>query len=719
MKYRFNLIAKNGTRETQKAVFPCYKNDLSIDWATENNGQYFRAKLSGKLHFVAADFDFINTQGFETEFVLILSMSRDGIIYNPYWKGHFFKTDCEFDVDNKQITVSPKPVDQYTQLLSGLENEYNLIDLAPAISHIRIDKRPLIQLYALGEKAVGCLLSGMYWEQDTTEAITNETELRNTYHFAMLSGLRKITITGDIIPEDVKGVYYGEWNEPNTSYTYRKGDYEFRYFHGTTLPNDHRYSIVRISDGRLLFYKTTTQSDPLSLDLDAQVAASGTAHAEFTTKKVFGRYIFDVPSIPGVDVFRIPADDIVANNRNYTYCAGYAVANTILYSDTLTETPTKYGIFQPGLYYQKPFVIDNPELFPVARSTWDEFSVWFAFNRMDWVQEQNARQEYTLRDAFPLWSCIKVLLAKIAPDISFEPTTEYSQFLFGSADPIAGSPVTLFITPKSNILAGNYDQPAQKAPTTLKQIFDMLEKCFRVYWFIDADNKLHIEHILYFLNGGSYTEEPTIGIDMTQLSVTRSGKPWAFNTSLYSYDKIEMPERYEFGWMDDCTYFFEGFPINIRSRYIEEGKVENINVYGFTSDVDFMLLNPEECDPDGFALLGATMQSGSYKLPYLQFQDKETSTAHYLQNAYMAFYWLQQYYLWDMPSLLIDADIANTEGDAFGLKKLKTQTVELPMENDPELYKLVRTEIGDGKIDKISINLSSRKAKITLAYDTK
>jgi len=37
---------------------------------------------------------------------------------------------------------------------------------------------------------------------------------------------------------------------------------------------------------------------------------------------------------------------------------------------------------------------------------------------------------------------------------------------------------------------------------------------------------------------------------------------------------------------------------------------------------------------------------------------------------------------------------------------------------DPDMVKLIKTQLGNGTIQKISINLSSRNAKATLKYDT-
>lgn len=66
------------------------------------------------------------------------------------------KTDCTFNDDDKTVEVQPETVDEYNNVLAGLEKEYNLIELAPEIQFINIKKRPLIQIYVPGDSIVSC-----------------------------------------------------------------------------------------------------------------------------------------------------------------------------------------------------------------------------------------------------------------------------------------------------------------------------------------------------------------------------------------------------------------------------------------------------------------------------------------------------------------------------------------------------------------------------------
>ena len=48
----------------------------------------------------------------------------------------------------------------------------------------------------------------------------------------------------------------------------------------------------------------------------------------------------------------------------------------------------------------------------------------------------------------------------------------------------------------------------------------------------------------------------------------------------------------------------------------------------------------------------------------------------------------------------------------------KVQQIKYPSPEDPDPLKLIKTFIGNGQINKLSINLSSRQNQIELIYDT-
>lgn len=711
--YKFELNV-NGT---QQQAFPDYRESLSKDYALESQEQFYRAKLNGELTFKGNDFARIVNAAFDTEFVLVVSITYDyGATWEEYWQGSFWKTDCKFDEDGGTATVTPGVKDRYTDILAGLDKEYNLIDLMPEITPVKADKRGMVQIYFSGENVISCFLSGMWWEQEC-EAVSSESDLINTYHFLRYHQYREINVTGVLNP-DVTGVFVGD--KPGTESTnyqsFDKDGYSFKFTYTTgsgyvTLT----WEIINTSTNASLWrYSVNNPSSvPTTITLQpvSGSGASGTATAEIRDVALYGRVLLDksADAPPLQPIYPLPVDDMGGENRNYHYVAGF-VSFGVYPSSEYSSTPTKWGIYQPGKYYIPPSnessYIEN--MFPVGRSSWGAISYWLGGGY--WTWEQYWRKQFTIRDAYPLASVISVLLGTIAPGISHAGTADYSQFLYG-INPLDGMTLTPIITPKSNVIFSNYDQPAQRAMVTLRQVLDMLRDCFRCYWWIDEQSRFRIEHISYFMRGGSYSIEPEVGIDLTSETVSRNGKPWDFGRNQYEFDKLEMPERYQFGWMDEATQLFNGYPIEIVSKFVEQGNIQNIQISHFSSDIDYILLQPGGISREGFVLMQAQYNNGEYELPYYQIGSNQE-----LQNGYVAFVYLQSYYAYDMPAR--SYKINGVAMTAAGVKKLKKQTLRFPVVVEPNLYQFIKTKLGNGIIEKMSVNLCSRTANTTLKYDT-
>ena len=730
-KYRFFLqIGEDGTKQT---VRPNYKDDLTLDYELETNQRFYRAKLSGKINFVRADYDIINDAPFDSEFFLYIEKSDDwGQTYNQYYKAKFMKTDCTFNDDDKLVTVQPETIDQYNDVLAGLEKEYNLIELAPQIEFLTIRKRPLIQIYVSGDSIVSCFLGGTNWEQDAN-ATTDQNALVQTYHFALCNILKEIQITSNGSTAVISGLYTGRMATGASADVFEGKLYPelnvnyYIYISQQRINGGLPFGIAVVeirkqSDDTVMFRylkATTSPFDTLEFDLTAveDSGATGTMHADMKSYNIYARYLCDVEKIDDLNTYPLPADDIVDNNRNYRRAIGYAI-DVAFISNNFSDTPTEWGLADNGKYFAPPYSIFGQTFYPIARSTWRYASLWFGFYLMDWILEEKARKAYTLRDAFTLSSCINVLLKEFAPGITHEATPEYSQFLYNTNNPISGQSFKLLISQKSNIINGEYKTPAQKAPITLQQIMTMLRDIYKCYWYIE-DGKFKIEQVSWFRNGGSYGYNPIIDYDLTQLENVRNGKKLAFATSEYSFDKVEMPERYQFEWMDDVTTPFEGLPIEITSKYVTAGKIEEINISNFTSDIDLMLLNPGAISLDGFALFAAVMPSGGGQLELPFTRQTVDGVEYFLQNGYLAFINIQPtYWVYDMPAR--NFKINNSRYYALGgLERKKKQTLNFPAgDTDPNPMQLIKTYIGNGQVDKLSVNLCSRNIKATLKYDT-
>ena len=728
--YRFTLTDRtsSGTRVTQ----PVWKSDLALEYARESGQQFFRTKLTGKLTFVGDDADWIINRGYSHEIGVTMERSNDnGSVWSTAWVGRFFMTDCEVSLDDKRVTVQPSVDDAYTKILAGMDKEFNLVELLPEIHFVSMKKFPLIQIYYPGETTLSCIYNGEAWEQDV-DSETSDEVLTEDYHFARNSDEREMTIR---INGSTYGVYTANVSaDKYTSYTarfnpvqgammtYVNVDYQRGYDQLLSLPvytltielrnanNDEAlYSYYEYNIG-------TKDTSDISFEM-YQEGGSGTAEGQIMTRAIYARILLDKETYAGNDTAPLSPADFCHDNRNYTRAIGFVLGSQYLMTSVQTQAqPTEWGKSSNGQYFVEPNLL--ADVYPIARTSWDNTSVWFV-NDGDYIGYMRSQGQKTmmLRTAYPLSSVISVLLAQIDSSLTHQASASYSQFLYDATNPVSGrTNRTLLITPKSNLMAGEFSQPAAKAPITLKNIFEMLRDVYQCYWHID-NGKLCFEHIEYYKNGEDYGP-PTVGWDTTSMQ-SRNGEPWAYGTSSYRYNKEQMPQTFQFGWMDDVTEAFMGKPIEVLSPYVEEGQIEETRVAMFTSDVDYIMLSPQDISKDGFVLMAGIPDQGDYRLAEgvlaagtFAWQTKTL----YLQNWELAYCYLQPWYwMEDMPARSLNVNGAVTT--ASGVRRTKTQEIRFPVYDEPDPLLLVETYLGNGVIEKMTLTLSSRKAKVTLKYE--
>lgn len=429
-------------------------------------------------------------------------------------------------------------------------------------------------------------------------------------------------------------------------------------------------------------------------------------------------------------LYDLPKDDFISERVNYRKCIGL-IGLQVKQTDYTVAHPTKYGRNDCGKYFTNNFVdaFTKTEHMPVpiSRSSWANTSLWAIIPDTWSIFENQFRSEYILKDAFSLADVIKALLHKIDPLVKFEATSEYSQFLYGgdTSTPIIsfdGSRVGYvpFIAPKSNVLKGNYGQAAQKAEITFEQVMNMLRDCFRCYWYIDNDNHLRIEHISYFMKGLSYTS-PNIQLDLTKKYDKFNKKAILYAQEATSYNKDDLSSRYEFNWMDDSTDTFDDMEINVNSVYIQSDKTEEINSEVFSTDIDLMLYAPDKFSNDGFVLMMANKDTGKVPIAAVSgLRDDEYAYTYSAtpQNYLCSWLYLARYYMLDMPAYHIEYTRAPLTGAyrVTGIKQFKQQDIEFQTSKKIDLNKAIKTSVGTGIIDSLSVNIDTQLISATLVY---
>ena len=723
-KYKF-YISKNDGDKVE--VRPHYK-ELNKKYAKESGQEFFRISLDGKINLFGSDYEIISQSSIEDQLIFIVDKyNNTSKKWVEYYRGEFSKTDCKFDHDKKKCELKTTAVDGYTEVMNKYENTYDLIKLAPEISKINLHKRSLMQVYISGANSISNFFGGIYWEDDVNEAIDDYNTLVNKYYFSYIKAGNEFYVRGAGI-SDVNGVYAGT----NGYWSCWNG---YTCYMGTDTPMTKAYIYIkRNSDGAVLYQSvkqwmfTNAGNCYIGRENIEMVNVSNPSD-KFTIESpflyhIYQRLLCDVDTISdseGVkNTYDLPSDDFVTDNRNYKKCIGLT-GGMFFCTSRAVDKPTRYGLNDYGQYFTNEFIPSSAGIgrpLSISRNSWANASLWYVYDSYYEYFEERLRKQYTLKDSYSIGAAIKAILKKIDPNITHEPTSEYSQFLYGSSNPLGMERFYVYITQKTNILKGDYDRPAQKAEASLEELMKMLRDCFRCYWYIE-DNKFKIEHIYFFMNGGSYSGKSNYQLDFTKLTDQFNKKLSSYFQSEIEYDKSDLNQRYEFAWMDDVTDLFGGNTIDVKSNYIQKDKTEEINIGQFSSDVDYMLFNPSNFSEDGFALLCPVKNGSTLELPIITVnglvdENKDIYTA-VAQNWYASWIYLQNFYLWDMPAYSIESNVLNYLY-ARDIKKCMKHTIEFPTEEDLDELELIKTAFGNGKIDEISISLDTRMAKVNLLY---
>ena len=714
---------------------PIFSDKISIDKERESGEMFRRTKLNSEFQFVGDAYDRIFNSNLDTDFEIRVYDKETNI---RLARGTFEKTDCKFDTDNKICTVKTNSADEYDKILAGMNDEFDLVGLAPVREKIRLNKRAILQLYAIHDNKITNIIGNMSYEVDVSsgidvDALTIET-LEQDYNFTQLSyNEAKLSIIS--MPNGythLEGDYFGDYSGVGDLFTKEGGVYgvESRQFNLGTGVTRFAWVLIIIStgnpigDGTGKFITTRPLIRLQNPSTKLEFGWDYIAHigmwtrdeemvSSYDERKIFGRILMDTePPNPIGDIQRITSQDIVADNLNYHYSMGVAglsiLPSLIITSNETQAEPTKWGVDGNGRYFVQPSPISTGDnVIPIGWNRWIPDSFWL--NSTSGLADilDLFDSEWELNEAYPLWSAIKVLLAQIDPSITFEGTSAYSQFLYGT---ISNSVILgwvkqlLYITPITNIKKTYYNQAARKGKITLKQIFDMLRATCQLYWFIDSYNRLRIEHITWFRNGGNYAQQNPL-IDLTSILSPMSRKNWSFGQNTFEYDKSALSKRYEFSWHEECSEVFDGFPIDIKNKYASKGNTEKSQATNFISDIDLIMSAPDALGDDSFALIGTDTSKRCPIQSIGNFGMDFVAPTYKMQNPYLSFYYTElAYWLYNISgNKATTSDYKKRNGNdgklrVYAVKRAKTQSVKFPISPDKAGKEgLITTALGTGE----------------------
>jgi len=456
--------------------------------------------------------------------------------------------------------------------------------------------------------------------------------------------------------------------------------------------------------------------------------------------QLWGRILCDADTFIDTEgqiqnTFDLPRDDFATPRRNYRKCFGVIGfdredAVVKIFQNTRTsDEPTSYGMNDYGKYFIPPLSYSGQYYYPLERSSWANMSLWIRLGDSTGDVSPFERycrkfyKEYSIKDTYHICDVIKALLKKIDPSIKHEKTSTYSSFLYGHSGGTASAlgGCNIYITQKTNILKGEYDQAAQKAEIKFKQLMDMLRDCFRCYWFVDEQNRFRIEHISYFMNGQSYNQ-PSIQIDLTKKNDKFNKKETLYCQQEIEFDKADLTSRYEFKYADGVTKAMGGdLYVDVKDAYIQKDKTEEINIDGFTADIDYMLFLPDDFSNDGFALL---LADSNRKVPIVKksITDEKhfgDSMQVYVQNWYASFNQLIWHYMEDISGWQLESNNIDQESlYAHRVKRCMKHNIEFPSNQFKiDAYKLIATDAGNGYIEEITTNIDTDMTEVELRYE--
>ena len=154
----------------------------------------------------------------------------------------------------------------------------------------------------------------------------------------------------------------------------------------------------------------------------------------------------------------------------------------------------------------------------------------------------------------------------------------------------------------------------------------------------------------------------------------------------------------------------------MRSAFIQRGQFEDVNMGPFTSDLAFGLAQPSALSPDGFYLFDGEQASGAIVVTSIEITISAEED-YFLQNGAAAVVYLHdKYHRHGLPAPLIRLN--GNDVTATTVRRAKLQEEDFPAPDGLDPMELITTAIGTGQVRELSLNVSSRAAKITIAHDT-
>lgn len=142
--------------------------------------------------------------------------------------------------------------------------------------------------------------------------------------------------------------------------------------------------------------------------------------------------------------------------------------------------------------------------------------------------------------------------------------------------------------------------PATIGELTLKEFFSMLAIGPRIFWALDDDGNIRLEHWTFWTT--------PIGLDLAAIPDKDKSEPLS-----YTHMKLEIPRFERPKWANARERDFVGTDVEYFGPCVNaDADVKEYNAAPFMTDIKFIISDPDAINKVGFTLLATTFDGSSY-----------------------------------------------------------------------------------------------------------
>jgi len=270
----------------------------------------------------------------------------------------------------------------------------------------------------------------------------------------------------------------------------------------------------------------------------------------------------------------------------------------------------------------------------------------------------------------------------------------------------------LVIAHKSDVIAeaiGGGFVAATVGNISLNELLDILKNLYDIRWDV-INGFLRVEHVSF------YTE--TLGdLDLTTEENNFSHKEYSWRTNKYNYKDLPNREEFQYSEKDDFRDYFYDMAMAGDDIFVpQEKKITTHLPKNCTNDLDYICDNPTEISTDGWVIMEITDVVGVWTVLW--------DNANLDWDNLTTNYWMH-----NRPYKYAIHGRVNLDPDTWAIRTMTTKRNGKVQENlimdgcdtvwggTFDAAELVRTELGDGKIQSMRYNLSSGQLQLSLLHD--